>query len=93
MLIEERLDRIEKTLQEILNIIKENSTPIDFSGRRFLGLENVFDITDDINPMIRQGDIYTVKENNSVDLHFGNRHVTLQTPELIYKYNDKIHWL
>jgi len=56
-------------------------------------LENVFDITDNINPMIRQGDIYTVKENNSVDLHFGNRHVTLQTPELIYKYNDKIHWL
>ena len=93
MFVEERLDKIEKTLQEILNLLKKNSTPVNFSGCRFLALENIFDTSDKVNPMIRQGDIYKITDNNTVDFKFGNHHVTFTTLELINKYNDKIHWL
>lgn len=92
MFIEQRLERIENKLNAILALLKE-PPEVDYSNRKFLCLENVFDSIDKINPMMNQGCLYTVKPNNSIDFHYGNSYVTFTSKEFVEKYGNKIQWL
>lgn len=90
--MEERLANIEKMLCKILNILTKYEK-LDFKNKKFLCLENIFDITNDSIPMIKQGSIYTIDSNNTVSFYFDGRNTTLSVNELIELYGDKIHWL
>lgn len=92
MTIEQRLIRIEKKLDRVLNFIDENIN-FDYSNRKFICLENIFDFIDKENPMVEEGCIYTIKPNNSIDFHYGNHNTTFSSKEFVEKYGDKIQWL
>ena len=92
MFIEQKLEQLEKKLDAILALLKEPSE-IDYSNRKFLCLENVFDSVDSENPMMNQGDLYTIKSNNTIDFYYGDHYTTFSSKELVEKYGDKIQWL
>lgn len=92
MLIEERLNRIEEKLDQVLNVLFPK-THLDYSGKRFLGLENVFMSNDNINPMICQGCIYEVDSNNTAHFHYGKQYISMDINELLNTYGNKIFWL